>query len=193
MTKIKTWQERWDANRLKVSRKSAMMAEIAELRAALSASGQTAQTFKHQQEAVPADPISEKDLDRIAAMVPLYTEDTAETIRHKKYRALFEAGAATKQEALNDLIGRLRHQVDDLNGKLFDAQAPQPSQVSEPNKLPFPNWQLAELVSNEDHVDEALRAFSEDPTGDNGVAVILAALTVYAADVHEAARQPKPE
>lgn len=44
------------------------------------------------------------------------------------------------------------------------------------------DWMNAERIRDEDHVDEALRAFREDPTGDNATGIIQAALTVWNAD-----------
>ncbi len=44
------------------------------------------------------------------------------------------------------------------------------------------DWMMCERISNEDHVDEALRAFKEDPTADNAAGLIQAALTVYVAN-----------
>lgn len=49
------------------------------------------------------------------------------------------------------------------------------------------DWMMCERISNEDHVDEALRAFSEDSTQDNAAGLIQAALTVYLADIARAA------
>lgn len=54
--------------------------------------------------------------------------------------------------------------------------------IGQPSMLPPVDWFLAERISNEDHVNEALLAFKEDPTGDNATGVIVAALTVYRAD-----------
>lgn len=48
------------------------------------------------------------------------------------------------------------------------------------------DWLKAERIRDEDHVDEALRAFREDPTGDNATGIIQAALTVWTADVRAA-------
>jgi hypothetical protein len=48
------------------------------------------------------------------------------------------------------------------------------------------DWMKAELIRDEDHVDEALRAFREDPTGDNATGIIQAALTVWNADLRAA-------
>jgi len=54
-------------------------------------------------------------------------------------------------------------------------------------KLPVDvDWLTCERVSNEDHVDEAIRTFVEDQTGDNATGIILAALTVFLADYHKA-------
>lgn len=53
-----------------------------------------------------------------------------------------------------------------------------------------PDWLTAERICDEDHVDEALRAFTEDATGDNATGLILAALTVYAADVQALQQHP---
>lgn len=44
------------------------------------------------------------------------------------------------------------------------------------------DWLMCERICNEDHVDDALNAFSQDITHDNAVGVIQAALTVYLAD-----------
>jgi len=52
------------------------------------------------------------------------------------------------------------------------------------------DWMKAERIRDEAHVDEALRNFREDPTGDNATGIIQAALTVWAADVDVLA---KPE
>lgn len=51
------------------------------------------------------------------------------------------------------------------------------------------DWMKAERIRDEDHVDEALRNFREDPTGDNATGVIQAALTVWTADVRALAKQ----
>ena len=51
------------------------------------------------------------------------------------------------------------------------------------------DWMMCERISNEDHVDEALRNFSCDPTQDNASGLIQAALTVYLADTAAAAPQ----
>ena len=44
------------------------------------------------------------------------------------------------------------------------------------------DWMMCERIAIEDHVDEALRVFSEDATLDNATGAIQAALTVYLAD-----------
>lgn len=56
------------------------------------------------------------------------------------------------------------------------------------NRAQF-DWMQAERISNEDHVDEALRNFREDPTADNATGIVQAALTVWTAD-SLAQRQP---
>ena len=54
------------------------------------------------------------------------------------------------------------------------------------------DWMECERISNEDHVDEALRTFSDDPTQDNATGVIQAVITVYKADRVALAAQPTP-
>ena len=54
-------------------------------------------------------------------------------------------------------------------------------------------WMNAERIRDEDHVDEALRAFREDPTGDNATGIIQAALTVWNADLRAYAEQLERE
>ena len=51
------------------------------------------------------------------------------------------------------------------------------------------DWMMCERIACEDHVDEALRVFTEDATQDNATGLIQAALTVYLADTAAAAPQ----
>jgi len=107
----------------------------------------------------------------VDVMIPMFYAPAQPDGQVKARMALSELwealGAVSQEEAVRKLSHLLAHFHESVEiGKRM---------------VPPVDWMMCERIGSEEHVDEALRVFSEDATQDNATGAIQAALTVYLA------------
>lgn len=126
---------------------------------------------------------------QIAEVAELPSIDSAE-FRQKLRTYHDEASYGSLRVADNNIIAYIDSKLRDAIAASRRAEgqpaegAGQAGQVAVSAQF---DWMKAERIRDEDHVDNALRAFREDPTADNATGIIQAALTVWTADERAAA------
>lgn len=175
-----------------------MRSEIADLRAALDAKQQALEAAHARQLELESPPVSQP-VGAVVADRP--GSDFRKCLRSFAMRVAEEGikdGSGRTMSIASDRCRAVANGVMEWEigkGLIYDlllaAQTDLATQPAKPADVGGQfDWIKAERIRDEDHVDEALRAFCEDPTADNATGVIQAALTVWNADAAALAAQP---